>query len=547
MLDRLSVPRRPLDFEDYVDIVRRNFRWILAPAFLGLVIGTVVAYVMEDTYVSTALIRIVPQQIPDSMVQNASSQQLADHINAMAETILSRNTLTNLINNYHLYQQDLKSEPLEDVINHMKTSAITIRPTLGIANVASASTGKTLPAMQISFTYRDRFVAKSVCDDLVSRFMSQNTQETLENQEAANQFFEDEFQRAKRELDTVDGKLAAYRSRNAGRLPEQLELNVQQMNALSQRGTALNDSLNRSNEQRMLLESAIRIAKDRLAALKDVTPQSQVRNERVIDLDKQIQTLQTNIEDMRNRYTESFPDLQNARQQLAILERQREQAVKEKPARSEATPSFENPALARERLDLQSQIDGLQSQMKANEAEGQQITKELASVNGQVKTYQNRIQGVPAGEREYAELMHDRELAKQHYDELELKRQKSVISMDMHRRKQGETLEVLDAASLPVAPSAPKRPVIIGAGPGIGLIIGLIIVAVREVKDASLKNLKDARLYTQLTILGSVPLLENDLIVQRRKQIMWVGWAAGTLVGLAIMAGSIAHYYLGKA
>jgi hypothetical protein len=75
----------------------------------------------------------------------------------------------------------------------------------------------------------------------------------------------------------------------------------------------------------------------------------------------------------------------------------------------------------------------------------------------------------------------------------------------------------------------------------------LVIVGMREVKDTSLKSLKDARLYTQLSVLGSIPLLENDVVVQRRKQVMWVGWAAATVVGLAIMAGSIVHYYMGRA
>ena len=36
MLERMSVPRRPLDFEDYIDIVRRNYRWILGPRFCRL-------------------------------------------------------------------------------------------------------------------------------------------------------------------------------------------------------------------------------------------------------------------------------------------------------------------------------------------------------------------------------------------------------------------------------------------------------------------------------------------------------------------------------
>jgi hypothetical protein len=28
--------------------------------------------------------------------------------------------------------------------------------------------------------------------------------------------------------------------------------------------------------------------------------------------------------------------------------------------------------------------------------------------------------------------------------------------------------------------------------------------------------------------------------------VLWVGWATATILGLAIMAGSVAHYYLGR-
>jgi uncharacterized protein involved in exopolysaccharide biosynthesis len=294
----------------------------------------------------------------------------------------------------------------------------------------------------------------------------------------------------------------------------------------------------------MMIETSIRIAKDRLNSIKDVTPQSQARNERVTELDRQIQNLQLQISGMTKRYTDDFPDLQAARSQVTVLQHERDLAAKEKPPKMDTT---ENPAITRERIDAQGQIDGLMSQLKANDMEAAQIQKNLASVNAQSMAYQAKLQGVPAGEKEYAELMNDREIARQHYNDLEMKRDRSSISMDMERRKQGETLEVLDAASLPAAPTAPKRAMIIPMGPVIGFVLGFILVAIREVKDTSLKNLKDARLYTQLSILGSVPLLENDLVVQRRKQMMWVGWATATLVGLAIMGVSVAHYYLSKA
>jgi polysaccharide biosynthesis transport protein len=539
MLDRLSVPRRSLDFEDYIDMLRRHFRWILGPAFAGLVVATVVAFVMQDTFISSALIRIVPQQISDTLVQNATSQVIADHINAMAETILSRNTLTNLITTYHLYPRELKSEPMEDVINLMKGS-ISIAPTTGVADIANSQ--RSLPAMRVSFKYRNAILAQKICDELVSRFMSQNTQEGLEHTESATQFMSDETERAKRELDDVDSRLSDFRTRNAGKLPEEMQLNIQQINALAQEENALNEGLNRNTEKRMLLENNLQIAKGRLSAIKDVTPQTQARNERVEELNKDIDKLQTDIESMKDHYTEDFPDLKNARQQLAVLERQRDVATKEKPKDG----GTENPAVARERLDAQSVVDGMKGQLDANALEERQLQVALGKIRAQSNIFQARISGVPGGEKEYMTLMNDRERAKQQYDELLSKRQKTSLSADLQRRKEGESLETLDSASLPDTPTEPKRPMIIALGPVIGMGLGLLIVAIREVKDTSLKNLKDARMYTQLPILGSVPLLENDLVVQRRKQIMWVGWATATVAGLALMGVTIAHYYLAR-
>ncbi len=203
--------------------------------------------------------------------------------------------------------------------------------------------------------------------------------------------------------------------------------------------------------------------------------------------------------------------------------------------------------MLRERLDGQAAVDAIQSQIKAVGLEETQSTRELASVNSALRSYQAKVQAAPAGEMEYSSLIQDEKLARQKYEDMEGKLHKSSVSMDLERRKQGESLELLDSPSLPMEPSAPKRAMIIPVGLVAGLMLGIVLVALREVRDTSLKNLKDARLYTQLSILGSIPLLENDVVVQRRKQVMWVGWATATIFGLAVIAGSVAHYYLSKA
>jgi polysaccharide chain length determinant protein (PEP-CTERM system associated) len=539
MLDRLSVPRRPLDFEDYLDILRRNIRWIIAPAFFGLVVATLAAYWMDDTFVSSALIRIVPQQVPESLVQNAVNQQLGDRINAMAETIESRTTLTSIINSYGLYKAELKREPLDDVIAKMQRS-IHIAASGGITN-----SGRNLPAFQLTFSYSDRHVAQKVCQELVSRFVNENTRNRYEDAVATHQFMNDEFEKAKRELDALEQKLTEFRMRNAGHLPEQMEANVQQMNALENRLSGLNQAQSRVSQEKMMLESSLSIAKDRLASIHDSSPEVQARSEKIDQFDKQIAQLEAGIASMKERYTDTYPDLEAARAQLSQLRHQRDEALKAdrtKPA--EVRPV--SGSVSRERMDGTAEVERLQAALRAKELEAQEYAKEAAAGTSAVRGYQGRIEGIPMGEREYQELLRDRDLAKSKYQELQVKLSRSAISQEMENRKQGENLEVLDQASLPESPTEPRRGVIIPAGLGAGFALGIILVAIREVKDTSLKNLKDARLYTQLSILGSVPLLENDLVVQRRKQMMWVGWATATLVGVAVMGLSMAHYYFNK-
>lgn len=536
MLDSLSVPRRTFDFEDYIDIFRRNFLWIIAPAFLGLVISTVSAYVMKDTYFSAAMIRVTPQQINPDVFTPLTSQDVADRISSMAQFIESRDSLQSIINSDGIYKKELQKAPLQDVIEEMKR-AIVIQPVGG----TSAGT-RFFPSLQVGFMYSDPYTAQKVCQDLVSRFMDLSSTAEVSGKENAGEFIKYEMDQAKRDLDQLDQKLSEFRAKNAGHLPEEMQMNMQQMGALSNRVDSLNQQANRNTEQRMMIEQELSIAKDRAAELH--SPQAQAQNLKVAALDSEIESEENTIAALRERYKEGYPDLQAAEDQLTFLKRQRDAAAKLKPTQMDTSAA--SAAVGREREDIQNTVDRLQTQLKANGMDAKLISSDLAAANADLRVYEGRMQGIPTGDKEYSDLLRDRELANQRYVDLQIKAEKSNVSIDISRRKEGETLELLDAASLPMSPVAPNRQRIIPVGAAVGLVIGLVLVAIREVKDTSLKNLKDARLYTQLTILGSIPLLENDIVVQRRKQVMWVGWATATLAGIAIMAGSVAHYYMSK-
>jgi drug/metabolite transporter (DMT)-like permease len=142
-------------------------------------------------------------------------------------------------------------------------------------------------------------------------------------------------------------------------------------------------------------------------------------------------------------------------------------------------------------------------------------------------------------------MMRDYNLAKARYDELNAKKSSSEVANRLEDRSAGENLEVLDPAALPLKPSEPNRWVIVGAGVGIGFVAGLFLAGAREVKDTTMKGLKDVRAYTNLAILSSIPLLENALLVRRKRRLTWLAWSSAMIVGVVAMSSSIYYYYWG--
>ena len=352
-------------------------------------LATVLAYMMDDTFVSRALIRIVPQQVPENLVQTAVNQQLADRINAMAETIESRNSLQSIITTYGLYKKELKGEPMDDVIALMQHK-IKIQPTEGVTNV----NGRNLPAFQVSFAYNDRYLAQRVCSELVSRFLNENAKTRIESAVATNQFLSDEYDKAKLELEGIENKLTQFRIKNAGHLPEEMQMNMSQMNALDTRLTGLNDSLTRGMQQKMMLESQLQIAKDRLAAIHDVTSESAVRDARLDQLDRDITTASNNLNVLEDRYTETYPDLVTARSQLAQLKQQREQLLHEtKTKKPDTRPA--SGAASRERMDAEAVIQQLNTHIRATDIQIADVNKENLAVNQSIKQYQSRVEQRP--------------------------------------------------------------------------------------------------------------------------------------------------------
>jgi hypothetical protein len=65
-------------------------------------------------------------------------------------------------------------------------------------------------------------------------------------------------------------------------------------------------------------------------------------------------------------------------------------------------------------------------------------------------------------------------------------------------------------------------------------------------RNRALRNLKDVSAYSQLPVLGGIPLFEGRGAIRRRKRLAWLAWSTLGLTGVLVMSISVAHYYLAR-
>jgi polysaccharide chain length determinant protein (PEP-CTERM system associated) len=557
----VSVTRRPPDIEDYIDIVRRYRSWIIGPMFVGLVLSVVVAFMWPDTYISQAVMRITPQQVPENLIPSVVNTQMAERLNQMQQEILSRTSLQELIlkPSLDLYKRERQRLPLEDIIQDMRNKYIQIKMMDTPASTGGGGERRLASAFLIQFSYSDRYKAQAVVRELVSKFVDQIVVVQKQQATLTTSFLNDELKTAKESLDSKDAEITKFKNENQGRLPEQLPANIQSLQGLRMELNQINEAINRDNQEKMFEESTLQGLKNQTSFISNNLEDTvgnqttAVKNERLIRLNQAIQEGNSNLAGLKQKFTEDYPDIKTMEAQLAALEKERDDLQKQEvdqaaTATAQSTPrKVTNPQMQKSLQDVQAQVAAIQVRIQATTMDLEQRTRQKAEMEKQVVGVQSRIEMSPPLEQQYAALLRDYDLARQNYSEMVKRHEASDTAQNLEEHKAGQNLEVLDPASLPEAPSEPNRLAIAGVGTLLGLMAGIVLAGGKEVKNTALKNLKDVRAYTNLPVLSSIPLLENALLVRRKRRLFWLAWSSAIIIGSIAMSGSAYYYYFGHA
>jgi polysaccharide chain length determinant protein (PEP-CTERM system associated) len=479
--------------QDYAAMLKRRFWLIAASTFLLLGIGLGVSYILPPQYVSQTLVLIEQQKVPEDYVKPVVNEDLGARLASMKEQILSRSRIEPIIERFNLYAGGQST--MDDRID-MTRKAIGINP-------IRSDQSHGMPGFFISFKAQDAHTAQQVCGEITSLFVSANLNAREESAEGTTDFLKQQLAEAKSNLDEQDGKLAAFESKYIGRLPEQESSNANALQALTTQLEAATQTVSRTQQDQTFLEAMIAQQTQGSSRIDPVTGNSEDT------LGTQLKDAITQQKELEALYTPNHPDVIAIKRKVANLRAEvaRDSAA---PAKRETTvDSRDTP-----------QLQQLKAQLHAAKQSTASAKLEQARIEQQVQSYEEKIESSPIVEQEYKQVTRDHETALQFYNTLLTKMNESSMATALEHRQEGEQFRVMDAPNLPEEPAFPNRRVFAGGGFAAGLALGLLLAALLEYRDTSLRNERDVWAFTKLPTLAVVSYID-ELVRPRAVRKRW--------------------------
>ena len=474
------IGHRQLTMEDYTAILRRHKRTLILLAILGPAVGYLLCFVLPKEYTSQTVILVEQPAVSASYVTDINSGDLKQRLTTLQEQILSRSRLESMITKFGLYPQERKQQASMETLVDRLRKKIAVTPVKPMAESNSTQ----LPGFIIKVTDRSPALAQKVCNEVASVFLQENQRVKHEQSSAATVFLTKQLDDAKAKLDDQDAKLAVFKSRYAGTLPDEQQGNLNLLAGLNTQLDAATQALSRAQQDKSFAESVLA---QQVAGQSADNPSAQ----------KQLTQMQGDLAALLAKYTEDHPDVIRLRQSIADL--------KQKMAASPQTSSGTNTTATVDSPELQQ----LRAQVHQYDATIKEKTAQQRDLQRQINLYQSRLQTTPNVEEQYKVLTRDHESALTFYNDLLKKRSESAMYSDMNHQTEIGEFRVLDAANLPESPSFPNPLYFSLGGLVAGLGLGVGIMGVREIRDKTLRTEEDVEFFLQLPTLANIPSVEG--------------------------------------
>jgi polysaccharide chain length determinant protein (PEP-CTERM system associated) len=534
----MSVEFRQRSIGEFIAMVKRQKWLVLLPTIaMTAAIGYVV-YKLPSIYESTTLLTVKPPTISTNLVQALTNEDLSQRLQTINSEVLSRSVLEPMVTKYDLYKIERESGmPMELVIDRMY-KAIKVEP--------EESGSEKVAAFRIKYRNSDPQAARNVTAELASKYVNTQVQTQNEIAESTRLLFDNQLQEKKKALDELEKQRLDIMMQNVQTLPESEQGLVAQLQGLRQREESiikeketlsnekgrLNDSIRALNSQARLIEDFGEKETQDVArnttSIEDSPAYAQLIAKRA-DLSAKLEKLKAQYREKHPEVVDTKIQIDKVNDELNNLAKNSDKRVQTATAASSRKAELQKQNILIEKQKAEGQIAQIEQQFTFKD-------KEIQMNAGQIQVLEARINTIPNVKVALEGVTAQYQSAKQSYDEILKKKNDAETVVGVEANRQGESIRVQDPANIPQSPVAPKRAVLTLVGSGIGLLIGLLLAGIFEMpRIFRIQNIADAKHYTGLPVLASVPPLLSHDEKMWQKRSYWLKVMAGVVIALGVI------------
>jgi succinoglycan biosynthesis transport protein ExoP len=476
---------RNLTLSDLARSVWRRRVWFLVPLLLGIAGAIAALQVLPKTYRAVTTVLVEPQKVPADYVKPTVTTNIEERLRTIEPQIKNRDNLERIVREMGLYPELRGKASMDQLVAKVRDD-LTVR-----------LQGDTF---LIYFVARDPVKAARTANRVAELFIDSNLLLRENQAQGTSTFLESELQKTKHRLELQEAKIAEFKRRNMGNLPEQRDTNLRGVEQLQTKLEINMDALDKAETRRLLLQT-------QLAEMRN-QPSSSPRRGGLLtgapaaaDPPTRLEQLQAQLAELRARYTDRHPDVirtQAEIAQLEIMERRKPAAPAAAAVAGTDADDDDTPV----RLDpmIKANLTSVDLEIRSLKSERERILADIARTQGRLET-------VPTVEQELLSLTRDYDNIKNSYDSLLDKRLNARLYENLEKSQQGERFNILERANPPTVPYGPNKLLVLGLGLIAGGLCGVLAVTLRERTDPTYldaQSLQEA--FPGLPLLATIPV-----------------------------------------
>src|SRR5262245_54917359 len=264
-----------------------------------------VAMALPNEYESYATVLVEPQTVSADLVKSGVRESdLTQRLHLMTAEILSRPRLSRLIDDQKLYQEESRYLLREEVIDMMRDN-LHVEPVIPEMEATRFRPDFEINQFRIHFRDDDARVARNVAQALADDFIEEHIEARVKLSQKSLEFVDGERVRLAERIADVEKQIQQVKEANAGKLPEDMTANQQQLQRLNAEVADARRRLALARSDETFFRNQSLNAREIAVGADDANPE------------RRLQILELALRDYAARgFTDKHPDVIKAKQEL---------------------------------------------------------------------------------------------------------------------------------------------------------------------------------------------------------------------------------------